>query len=72
VDEWKKAWFTPIYKSDDRLKCENYLDIILYTILLVKYLRDAFLIKFINFLMTIHFFQIINMVFGLNIQLSPL
>ncbi len=24
VDEWKKAWVTPIYKSDDRLKCENY------------------------------------------------
>ena len=24
MDEWKKAWVIPIYKSDDRLKCENY------------------------------------------------
>ena len=24
VDEWKKARVTPIYKSDDKTKCENY------------------------------------------------
>ena len=24
VDDWKRARVNPIYKSDDRLKCENY------------------------------------------------
>ena len=24
VDEWKMAWVLPIYKSDDKRKCENY------------------------------------------------
>ena len=28
VDEWKKARATPIYKSDDKTKCENYRPIL--------------------------------------------
>ncbi len=28
VDEWKKAWVIPIFKSDDRQRCENYRSIL--------------------------------------------
>ena len=50
VDEWKKARVVPMYKSGNRQKCENYRP---FYLSLVKYLRDLFSIRYINFLFLI-------------------
>ena len=50
MDEWKKAWVTPIYKSDDRLKCENYRPISILPIVSKILERCVFnqIYKFLN------------------------
>ena len=50
VDEWKKAWVIPIYKSDDRLKCENYRPISILPIVSKILERCVFnqIYKFLN------------------------
>ena len=50
VDEWKKAWVLPIFKSDDRQKCENYRPISILPIISKIFERSVFnqLYNFLN------------------------
>jgi hypothetical protein len=42
VDEWKMAWVLPIYKSDDKRKCENYRSISILPIISKIFERCVF------------------------------
>ncbi len=42
VDDWKRARVNPIYKSDDRLKCENYRPISILPIVSKVFEREVF------------------------------
>ena len=50
VDEWKKAWVMPIFKSDDRQRCENYRPISILPIVSKILERSVFnqIYKFLN------------------------
>ncbi len=50
IDDWKKAWVVPIYKSEDREKCENYRPISMLPIIGKIFERSVFnqLYKFLN------------------------
>ncbi|CAB4005710.1 Hypothetical predicted protein [Paramuricea clavata] len=50
VDEWKKAWVMPIFKSDDRKRCENYRLISILPIVSKILERSVFnqIYKFLN------------------------
>ncbi|CAB4022158.1 Hypothetical predicted protein, partial [Paramuricea clavata] len=50
VEEWKKAWVLPIYKSEDRQKCENYRPISILPIISKIFERLVFnqLYKYLN------------------------
>ncbi len=50
VDEWKKAWVIPIFKSDDRQRCENYRPISILPIVSKILERSVFnqIYKFLN------------------------
>ena len=50
VDEWKKACVLPIFKSDDRQKCENYRPISILPIIRKIFKRSVFnqLYNFLN------------------------
>ena len=50
VDEWKKAWVLPIFKSEDRQKCENYRPISILPIISKIFERSVFnqLYTFLN------------------------
>jgi hypothetical protein len=69
IDDWKKAWVVPIFKSEDRKKCENYRPIPILYRLLVKFSKDPFSINCINFLTLIIYFLNINLGFAQNILL---
>ena len=43
IGDWKRARVIPIYKSEDRRKCENYSPISILPIVQAKYLRKKFL-----------------------------
>jgi hypothetical protein len=42
IDDWKKAWVVPIYKSEDRKKCENYRPISILPIISKMFERSVF------------------------------
>ena len=50
VDEWKKAWVMPIFKSEDRQKCENYRPISILPIIskILERLIFYLIYKFLN------------------------
>jgi hypothetical protein len=50
IDDWKKAWVVPIYKSEDRKKCENYCPISILPIISKIFERSGFnrLYEFLN------------------------
>ncbi len=50
IDDWKKAWVIPIYKSEDRKKCENYRPISILPIISKIFERSVFnqLYEFLN------------------------
>jgi hypothetical protein len=50
VDEWKKAWILPIFKTEDRQKCENYRPISILPIISKIFERSVFnqLYEFLN------------------------
>ncbi len=50
VGEWKKAWVIPIFKSDDRQRCENYRPISILPIVSKILERSVFnqIYKFLN------------------------
>jgi hypothetical protein len=50
VDEWKKAWVLPIFKTEDRQKCENYRSISILPIISKIFERSVFnqLYEFLN------------------------
>ena len=49
IDEWKMARVIPIYKSENRRKCENYRPISILPII-VRYSRERFSIKYTDIL----------------------
>ena len=50
IDDWKKAWVVPIYKSENRKKCENYRPISILPIISKIFERSVFnqLYEFLN------------------------
>ena len=50
LDDWKKAWVVPIYKSENRKKCENYRPISILPIICKIFERSVFnqLYEFLN------------------------
>ena len=50
IDDWKKAWVVPIYKSENRKKCENYRLISILPIISKIFERSVFnqLYEFLN------------------------
>ena len=50
IDDWKKAWVVPIFKSEDRKKCENYRPISISPIISKIFERSVFnqLYEFLN------------------------
>ena len=50
IDDWKKAWVVPIYKSENRKKCENYRPISILLIISKIFERSVFnqLYEFLN------------------------
>ena len=50
IDDWKKAWVVPIFKSEDRKKCENYRPISILPIISKIFERSVFnqLYEFLN------------------------
>ena len=50
LDDWKKAWVVPIYKSENRKKCENYRPISILSIICKIFERSVFnqLYEFLN------------------------
>ena len=50
MDDWKKAWVVPIFKSEDRKKCENYRPISILPIISEIFERSVFnqLYEFLN------------------------
>ena len=71
VDDWKRARVNPIYKSDRRLKCENYRPISILPVV-SKVLKERFLDKFIALFLIISYSPSFNPDFDLNTLHCPL
>ena len=69
IDDWKKAWVVPIFKSEDRKKCENYRPISILPIISKIFERSVFNQLYMNFLTLIIYFLNINLGFAQNIAL---
>lgn len=50
MEEWENAWVLPIYKTEDRQKCENYRPISILPIISKIFERSVFnqLYKYLN------------------------
>ena len=68
VDSWKKARITPIFKSEDRQKCDNYRPISILSIISKIFKKEVFDLLYEhlsqNLLLSIN----INQDFGQNTQ----